>query len=157
MKKYLEITRFKLALCKVRLFKIVLLSLLTTNLMAEQVIETEQYLIHYNAFNSTAIDADAATKNQLVRSKFNAMLNIAVLKKNADGTTTPVRSINTGTVENLLGQQQSLKFATIAEGKAIYYIASFRFANEEQMNFNVQVQPNPNQAAIKLALSQKFY
>ncbi|MEH6442474.1 MAG: DUF4426 domain-containing protein [Oceanospirillaceae bacterium] len=152
MKKYFAIKQLK-----IKLFKMILLSLLSTSLMAEQVIETEQYLIHYNAFNSTVIDADAAKKNKLVRSKFNAMLNIAVLKKNADGTTTAVRSINTGTVQNLLGQQQSLKFATIAEGKSIYYIASFRFANEEQMNFNVQVQPNPNQAAIEIELSQKFF
>lgn len=131
--------------------------LLASYTNAEQVIETDEYLIHYNAFNSTAIDADAAQKNQLIRSKVSAMINIAVLKKNDDGHHSAQRSINTGTVENLVGQQQVLNFVTIDEGKALYYIASFRFADEQQMKFNVSVQPDPNAEPIKLTFSQKFY
>ncbi|MEM5529223.1 DUF4426 domain-containing protein [Gammaproteobacteria bacterium AS21] len=131
--------------------------LLASYTNAEQVIETDQYLIHYNAFNSTAIDADAAQKNQLIRSKVSAMINIAVLKKDDEGNRSAQRSINTGTVENLVGQQQVLNFVTIDEGKALYYIASFRFADEQQMKFNISVQPDPNAEPIKLTFSQKFY
>jgi hypothetical protein len=132
-------------------------ALLITPAMAENVLETDQYTIHYNAFNSTVIDADAAKKNGLIRSKYSAMINLAVLKKQADGSTIAVRSFNKGSVENLLRQQQSLSFVTIDEGKAIYYIASFRFADQEQMNFAITLQPDPNKAPIKLTLSQKFY
>jgi len=131
--------------------------LLGNYVYAEQVIETDEYLIHYNAFNSTAIDADAAQKHQLIRSKVSAMINIAVLKKETKGNHLAQRSINTGTVENLVGQQQVLNFVTIDEGKALYYIASFRFADEQQMKFNINVQPDPNAEPIKLTFSQKFY
>ena len=131
--------------------------LVSTTAMAQNVLETPLYTIHYNAFNSTAIDADAAKKNGLIRSKFTAMLNIAVFKKQLDGSTIATRSLNRGQVENLLGQQQSLNFVTIEEGSALYYIASFRFADQELMNFSVTLQPDPNKAPIELTLSQKFY
>jgi len=139
------------------LLSTLLLLLFAHSAIAEQVIETDHYKVYYNAFNSNAIDADAAKANSLIRSKYTAMLNIAVHKKNADGTSSAVKSFNSGTVENLLRQQQQLEFATIDEGKAIYYIASFRFADEEQMNFNVKIQPDPNLAPIVLEHSQKFY
>jgi hypothetical protein len=125
--------------------------------VAEQKIETVNYIVHYNAFNSTAIDSDAAQKNQLIRSKYTAMLNLSILKKESDGTTLAIKSFNGGTVENLLGQQQTLKFKTIDEGQAIYYIASFRFADQEQMNFSITVQPDPNIDPINIKLSQKFF
>ncbi|OUS33160.1 hypothetical protein A9R01_09880 ['Osedax' symbiont bacterium Rs2_46_30_T18] len=139
------------------LFNAIFLLMFSTAVMAQQTVETPDYIIHYNAFNSTVIDADAAKKNKLVRSKYTAMLNISVFAKNADGSSSAVKSFNSGTVENLLGQQQQLEFVTIAEGKAVYYIASFRFANEEVMNFKVAVQPDPNKQPIAVNLTQKFY
>ena len=139
------------------LLSLLIFALVSSNAIAEQVLENDQYLIHYNAFNSTVIDTEAAKKNNLIRSKYSAMINIAVLKKNTDGTTSAIKSFNSGTVENLLRQQQQLTFQTIDEGKAIYYIASFSFADQEVMNFTVQVQPDPNQSPITLTLSQKFY
>ncbi|MGB1238147.1 MAG: DUF4426 domain-containing protein [Pseudomonadales bacterium] len=124
---------------------------------AEQSVTFGKYTVHYNAFNSTAIDAAAASKFNLVRSKFSGMLNVAVIERTADGTERAVRSFNSGTVNNLIGQQQSLNFVPIEEGSAIYYIASFRFGEEEQLNFNIQVQPDPNKPAHSISLSQKFY
>ncbi|EPJ51764.1 MAG: hypothetical protein OFPI_16540 [Osedax symbiont Rs2] len=139
------------------LFNAILLLIFSTATMAQQIVETPDYIIYYNAFNSTVIDADAAKKNKLVRSKYTAMLNISVFAKHADGSSSAVKSFNSGSVENLLGQQQQLEFVTIEEGKAVYYIASFRFANKELMNFKVAVQPDPNKQAISVNISQKFY
>ncbi len=127
------------------------------NANAQNILENDQYVVHYNAFNSTFIDPIAAKQNKLVRSKYTAMLNIAVHKKLGDKTTKAISSILTGSVENLVGQQQTLTFVKIKEGDAIYYIASFKFVDQEQMNFSVDVQPDPNKAPIKLTLSQKFY
>lgn len=124
---------------------------------AEQSATFGDYTIHYNAFNSTAIDATAAKKFGLVRSKYNGMLNVAVIQRLADGSERAVKSFNSGTVSNLLGQQQSLQFVPIEEGSAIYYIASFRFGDEEQLNFSINVQPDPNKSAHVISLSQKFY
>ncbi|EPJ45214.1 MAG: hypothetical protein OFPII_29350 [Osedax symbiont Rs1] len=149
------------SLAKILIFSALSFTFISQSASAENVLETPDYIIHYNAFNSTAIDATAAKQNNLIRSKYTGMLNIAVFKKQADDSTVPVKSINRGTVENLLRQQQSLTFKTIVEGsaknRAIYYIASFRFADEEQMNFAIELQPDPNQAPIKLTLTQVFY
>lgn len=140
------------------LASLLILSFFSHFASAEQVIENERYIAYYNAFNSTAIDANAAKLNNLVRSKYSAMLNIAVFKKSPNSAThTAVKSINSGSVENLVGQQQSLKFVPIKEGSAIYYIASFNFADQEQMNFTVNIQPDPNQLPMPLTFSQKFY
>lgn len=140
-----------------RILSVLLMCIFSVSANAQKVLETDVYTIHYNAFNSTFIDAKAAQVNNLIRSKYTAMLNIAVLKKSADKRTKAVTSILSGTVENLVGQQQPLKFVKIKEGEAIYYIASFKFADKDQMNFKVDVQPDPNKAPLKLTLSQKFY
>ncbi len=139
------------------LFSLLFLTIFSLQTAAQNVLETDTYSIHYNAFNSTFIDSNAAQQNKLIRSKYTAMLNIAVHQKQADKSPKAVTSILTGSVENLVGQQQTLKFVKIKEGDAIYYIASFKFVDQEQMNFTVDVQPDPNKAPIKLTLSQKFY
>lgn len=141
----------------IKYFAILVCSLFSLTAIAEQSIQYKDYTIHYNAFNSTVIDANAAKKYQLTRSKFIGMVNIAVIKNNSDGTQSAVKSFNQGTVANLIQQQQALKFTTISEGKAIYYIASFKFADKEHMNFEIAVQPDPNQPAKVITFNQQFY
>jgi len=124
---------------------------------AEQRIVESGYEVHYNAFNSSFITPEVAQANGLIRSKVMALLNLSVLKVAADGSTTPVSAVVRGEARNLLQQIRPIEFTKIDEGDAIYYIGSFRFSDEEMMNFTLTVQPTPDIAPIEVRFSQTFY
>ena len=99
------------------------------------------YTVHYIAVNSTFIEPDTAAQYNIVRSARRAFLNIAIIRNNADGTTTPVTAKVSGGKINLMQQQGVIDFNEIREGTAIYYIGQFDFSNAELVRFKVAVQP----------------
>lgn len=129
----------------------------STSLAAEQMISDGRYEIHYNAFNSSFITPEVAQLNQITRSKYRALVNVAVLKLEEDGSKTPATAIIKGSAANLLGQAQPLEFKKIDEGNALYYIGSFRFTEEEQLKITLSVQPDPNRPAYSIEFEQTFY
>ncbi len=141
-----------------KLLRALFLLLLTTQVaIAEQSIETDRYVIHYNAFNSSIVAPDVAQKHGLQRSRYTAMLNVAIFEKQSDGTQKAVPAILSGEVANLMQQSQKVSFTPIKEDKALYYIGTFTFVNEEVMHLVIKVQPDPNQAAATIRFDQKFY
>lgn len=141
----------------IRLSGIAALALLALNAHAEQMISDGRYEIHYNAFNSSFITPEVAQQYQITRSQYRALINVSVLKIAADGSKTPARALVTGEVANLIDQAQALKFRAIDEGDALYYLASFRFTNEEQLTVSLQVQPDPNAAPYTIEFQQTFF
>lgn len=99
------------------------------------------YSVHYQAVNSTFISPDIAAQYGIERNRRGAFLNIAVLKNNADGSTTPVPAAVSGGKQNLMQQTGDLDFNEVREGTAIYYIGQFEFSNAELLRFRLQVQP----------------
>ena len=123
---------------------------------AEQVESRGDYKIHYSAFGSTVLKPEISSHYQLVRSRFQGVINIAVLK--AKGKSSKAHTaIVSGTTRNLLGQRQKVTFKEIREGDAIYYLGSFRFNNEEMLTFEVNVQPDPNKDPYMVKFQKKFY
>lgn len=141
----------------VKAFLLVCMALLTPFAQAEQSLTQNGYEIHYNAFNSSFITPEVAQQNGLTRSKVMGLLNVSVLQIDKDGTKKPTTAIISGEAKNLLQQLKPLEFTKIDEGNAIYYISSFRFSDEELLNFVLQVQPDPNQSPIEVRFSQTFY
>lgn len=139
------------------LLRALLLLVLSPLALAEQFVETDKYIIHYNAFNSTLVAPDVANLHQLPRSRFTAMLNVAVLEKQADGTTKAVPAALSAKVANLMQQTQQLTFTTIKEGDALYYIGTFNFGNEEVMHLFIDVTPEGSKMPVKIRFDQKFY
>ncbi|MEI7950265.1 MAG: DUF4426 domain-containing protein [Gammaproteobacteria bacterium] len=99
------------------------------------------YTVHYIAVNSTFLTPEIAAQYHIVRSKRHAFLNIAVLRNNPGGSTTPVTARLSGGLSNLMQQSSTLAFHEIHEGDAIYYIGEFDFSNAETMRFKLDVQP----------------
>ena len=129
----------------------------STSVAAEQMISDGRYEIHYNAFNSSFITPEVAQLNNITRSKYRALVNVAVLKLEEDGRKTPATAIVKGSAANLLGQAQTLEFKKIDEGNALYYIGSFRFTEEEKLKISLNVQPDPNRPAYSIEFEQTFY
>lgn len=100
-----------------------------------------EYTVHYQAVNSTFVNADIAEQYGIVRSDRRAFLNISVMKSASDGTMAAVPAIVSGGKRNLLGQVGEINFREIREENAIYYIGEFEFSNAEIVRFAIEVQP----------------
>ena len=123
---------------------------------AEQVEKRDNYKIHYSAFGSTVLKPEIASHYQLVRSRYQGVINIAVTQ--AKGTIhKPTTAIVTGRTRNLLGQTQKVVFKEIREGEAIYYLGSFRFNNEEHLSFDISVKPDANEPPYSVSFKKKFF
>lgn len=109
--------------------------------------------VHYTALASTFLQPDIAQKYAIKRSKYNGIINISVLDKNADNKA--VTAVISGSGQNLLGQTHSLSFVEIKEKDALYYIADYPFTNEEIVNFNITIKAQNKTNILKF--QHKFY
>lgn len=127
-----------------------------------QVVQAEEqtfgdYTVHYNAVNSTFLTPDIAAQYDIVRSERRAFLNIAVLRNESDGSTTPVSAVVSGGKRNLLQQEGAIEFKEIREGEAIYYIGEFDFSNAEILRFEIELQPEGKGPAHTIEWSTQLY
>ncbi|OYD25515.1 DUF4426 domain-containing protein [Oceanimonas baumannii] len=109
------------------------------------------WTVHYSAFPSTFISPEVAQSNNLERSRYNGLLNIAVL--DADGKSVQVALRGQG--KNLLGNVRQLEFQTIREGESIYYIAQYPYRNEDNVLFTIDIS-SPTQGG-ELSFRHTFY
>ncbi|MBD1580906.1 DUF4426 domain-containing protein [Pseudoalteromonas sp. S16_S37] len=109
--------------------------------------------VHYIAFPSTFIQPTIAKAYDLERSNYKAVVNISVLKNNAEKTAQ--KAVLTGEARNLIGNKQELEFKEVIDGDAIYYLAQIDFNNEETYRFTVNIAQGNNQQVLKF--QQKFY
>ena len=115
------------------------------------------YTVHYIAVNSTFLTPEIAEQYGIERSERRAFLNIAVLRNEANGSTTPVTAAITGGKRNLMQQASDLVFTEIREGDAIYYIGEFDFSNAEIVRFMLSVQPEGLGSAHEIEWSTQLY
>ena len=129
------------------------LSLLSISIQAEQLIKADGYNIHYNAFNSSMLDPEVVNKYGIERSKSIGVLTLSVLEKNDKA----VSAFIVGNSKNAIFQLTTLDFKEVTEGQSIYYIATFNFADKEQLNFDITVVPKGVTHKIKLNFQQQFF
>jgi len=128
-------------------------------LFAEQVLKTEGYNIHYNAFNSSMLTPEIAKQYEIQRSKSLGVLNISVIKDLGESSDNieAVTAFIEGHAKNSISQMKELNFKKVTEGHAIYYIATFNFAENESLTFNFYVVPKGEKLSTKVSFSQQFF
>ena len=62
-----------------------------------------------------------------------------------------------GEVRDLMQTQQTLEFKEIREGDAIYYIAEFRFINEEWRFFDLNFRPEGTDKTYSFDFKWQLY
>jgi hypothetical protein len=122
------------------LASIAMLLLLPLAAWGDQSVSHGNYVIHYNAIPSTFLTAETAREYGITRSGSRAMLNISVQKKTGNGPgTVAVPAKVRATATNLSGQIKGITMREIRDGDAIYYIGEVGVANQEILDFNVDV------------------
>ncbi|WP_086479939.1 DUF4426 domain-containing protein [Oceanospirillum sanctuarii] len=139
------------------LFTLLAFFSMTTPAKAAQFEQVGDYQIHYNTFTTGFLQPEVAQAYGIVRSRYQAMINISVLKKQADGSYKPVEALVTGDVANLAGQSVNLAFRTIREPNAIYQITTFNFTEDEPTRFRLKVRFDPNIQPYDLSFIRRFY
>ncbi|WP_299597620.1 DUF4426 domain-containing protein [uncultured Microbulbifer sp.] len=94
------------------------------------------YRVTYSVFNSDFISPEIARHYNLVRAADRAFVNISVSKK--DGTEGVSAGVS-GNATNLIQQSRNLDFQEVRDNKAVYYLAPFRFNDEENLTFNIDL------------------
>ncbi len=103
---------------------------------AEQAVEFDDWKVHYSVIPSTFISKEVAEKHKLVRGNDRALCNISVIDPDGDSFEAKVA----GNYKNLMGQELKLKFKTIKESDAVYFLASFKFTEGEKLKFEIDVE-----------------
>lgn len=145
MKKLASILFFALA--------VITFSAHSEQMQGAQYKELGPWQVHYIAFPSTFVQPKIAQAYGLERSNYKGIVNISILKNDANNTA-QTASLS-GTAKNLLGNKQTLEFKEVVEGDSIYYLAQVKFTNEEILRFDIEIKQN-NQFQ-KLQFQQKFY
>lgn len=127
---------------------------------AQQFENIGDYRVHYSAMNTRMLPAEVASAYGITRSGKRAMINISVLRKadSQDKMDAPVSASVDASAVNLTGQLREIPLREIQEEDAIYYIGSFRIANEETLTFDISVRPEGSQQPpAGFSFKQKFY
>lgn len=124
---------------------------------AESPQQFDGYLVNYTAVSTADLPAKVALNYGIVRSRSEALLNVAVRRKKSDGNSTAVPARIGGEVHNLSGQAKNLNLREIREGQAIYYIAELNVADGETLVFNLDVLPEGASHAFHINFRQQFF
>lgn len=119
---------------------------------AEQKATLGDWDVHYMVVNTSFLTPEVASRYGLVRSKYNALVNISVL----DSDTQKAQRVSvTGEAKNLLGTTRKLSFKKVEDGDAIYYLAVVPFRDQETFRFNIDLRLGNEQQT--LTFRQKLY
>jgi hypothetical protein len=115
------------------------------------------YEVHYNALRTDELSADIARVYGIQRSRNRVMLNVTVLRKEAEhAPRKPVEATVTADAYNLNGQLKDLQLRRVSEGEAIYYIGDVSIAGSEILVFDISVTPEGVSAPLNVKLKREF-
>ncbi len=113
-----------------------LLLIISSAAHAEQKQQLGEWDVHYMVVSTPFLTPEVAASYGIVRSKFNALVNISVL----DAVTGTAQRVSvSGTAKNLIGTTKTLTFKKVEEGDAIYYLAVLPFRDRENYRFSIDV------------------
>lgn len=115
------------------------------------------YEVHFNALRTDELGADIARIYGIQRSRNRVMLNVTVLRKEAEhAPRKPVEATVTADAYNLNGQLKDLQLRRVSEGEAIYYIGDVSIAGSEILVFDISVTPQGEAQPFNVKLKREF-
>lgn len=126
--------------------------LIASPALAEQKESLGDWDVHYMVVNTTFLTPDVASTYGIVRSKYNALVNISVLDKN---THKAQRLSVSGEATNLLGNTRDLSFKKVEDGDAIYYLSVLPFRDQETFRFNIEIRKGNDSETLRF--KQQMY
>jgi hypothetical protein len=114
--------------------------------------------LHYNAMRTDRLSADVARAYGIQRSKNRVLLNVTMLRKDADqAPRKPVEGVVSVDAYNLNGQLKDIQMRRISEGDAIYYIGEVAISGNEILVFDIKATPTNEADAMTAKLKREFF
>lgn len=115
------------------------------------------YELHYSVVNTTFLQPDVAASYDITRGKRRSILNLALREHVPEGGTVARAMRIEGRSWDLTQQTIDLDFQEVREGGAIYYIAQFKFLNEEWRHFDLRFLPENSDDPLEFKFRQQMY
>lgn len=115
------------------------------------------YEVHFNALRTDELTPDIARVYGIQRSANRVMLNVTVLRKEAEhAPRKPVEATVAVDAYNLNGQLKGIEMRRVSEGEAIYSIGEVTIAGTEILVFDIDVTPQGESAPFNVKLKREF-
>lgn len=115
------------------------------------------YEVHFNALRTDGLTPEVARAYGIQRSKNRVMLNVTVLRKDAEhAPRTPVEADVAVDAYNLNGQLKDIQMRRVSEGDAIYSIGEVSISGTEILVFDIKVTPRGEAAPFNVKLKREF-
>ncbi|MBM0107609.1 DUF4426 domain-containing protein [Steroidobacter sp. S1-65] len=115
------------------------------------------YEVHFNALRTDELTPDVARAYGIQRSSNRVMLNVTVLRKEAEhAPRKPVEANVAVDAYNLNGQLKDIEMRRVSEGEAIYSIGEVSISGSEILVFDINVTPNGESAPFNVKLKREF-
>jgi len=113
--------------------------------------------LHYNAVRTDLLTPEVARAYGIERSANRVLLNVSLLRKSADGRTTPVDGRVSATAHNLNGQMKNLELRRVTEGESVYFIGEVGISGNEILVFNIVATPADQPEALTVQFKREFF
>lgn len=123
---------------------------------ADQSEDFGDHTIHYNTVNTDFLAPEVARFYGITRSSNRAILTVTVLRKDPDASAVPIKAEIQAHAVNLSNQLKAVSMREISDGKAIYYVGEFPIADQETLNFDLEVSTEGG-ASHTLAFTRQFF
>ena len=140
-----------------RLPLLLALLLTATAVLAENATRVDGYAIHHNAFLTSELSPEMASRYKIRRSPHRAMINISIIKEQPGTTGTGVKAKVKVTARNLRGQVRTIPVREVVEENAVYYLGEFLVENQEKVTFTIEVIPEGTHKPLYATLEQQFF
>jgi hypothetical protein len=124
---------------------------------AERSTAAGDWVIHYNAIATEDLHPSVADNYGITRSPTRGLITVTVMRPIMGTTGEPHTARVTGTASNLAGQTRDLNLREVQEGKAIYYLDTFRIRDEETLDFELEVRPDGSGETHSVSFRQQFF
>ncbi|WP_456445192.1 DUF4426 domain-containing protein [Thiolapillus sp.] len=125
--------------------------------VAENSTKADGYTIHHNAFLSSELAPDMASRYNIRRSPNRAVINISIIKDVPNTTGKAVTAQVKVMSHNLRGQVRNIPVREIKEQNAVYYIGEFLVENQESVTFTIEAIPSGTSKVLHASLKQQFF
>jgi hypothetical protein len=115
------------------------------------------FQVHYNAVRTDELSVSVARAYGIERSANRVMLNVSLLRKNPDGTTTPVDGNVSATAYHLNGQLKDLQMRRITEGSSVYFIGEVGISGAEILVFDIDASPADQPSKYSVQFKREFF
>ncbi|HLU13972.1 MAG TPA: DUF4426 domain-containing protein [Arenimonas sp.] len=132
-----------------------LLSLALAPALAQNLVQSGEITLHYNAVPSTSLTPEVARQYGITRSANRVLVNVA-LRQGTPGADRAVPAAVSIAATNANGQRMNLRVREVREGEAIYYLAEANVVGRDILRFEIEATPEGDKP-IRVEFRQEFF